>query len=229
MSDVKLKIINEAKKEIQITYKGHSLKFRLNIRRSFTVLNKILEAYPNYMNIHSLDGILNDPNRAHSDLRIADGFANFLLEKKDEHSVMLIKLDLDKLFEIYKEHWEMDEFVILASSLRKNLSKKDQELVYKKFKGRCNLTGFRIYKSLKGKLFFKHALMDAYDHRRPLSKKGTNELNNWQLISKFANDEKNKICNICDGRDCEKCALAYPEKFDIIIPTRQSLKEIRNR
>ncbi len=228
MPDFSFNVLNEKKKEVEITYNNKILKFRLRVKRSFTVLKKLLEAYPNFFNIHGLDNILNDPNRAHSDLRIADGFANFLIEKKDSRGVMQIKINIEKLFEVYKDK-DSNEFLQLAGSIRKSLSKKEQEELFRKFKGKCNIMGIKLNKKLDGSYFFKHGLIASYDHRKPVSKGGSNDLSNWQLISRLANDEKNKICNICDGKKCDKCALAYPEKFNIIQFNKQNISGLKIR
>lgn len=230
MVNFSYKILNENEKKIEITYDNKTLRSQLKVKRSFTVLKKLLEAYPNYINIHDLDNVLHDPNRAHSDLRIANGFANFLIEKKDKRGVMQVRLDIEKLFKIYRNH-NLDEFLMLSPlHLRVNLSKEDKNKMYQMFKGMCNITGIKLYKKIpKGAIFLKHFSLLTYDHRRPLSKGGSNEPYNWQLISKLVNDEKNKICNICEGIKCEECALAYPEKYNIIQPTKQDIKGFRFR
>jgi hypothetical protein len=69
----------------------------------------------------------------------------------------------------------------------------------------------------------------TYDHRKPISKGGTDELENWQVLSIFVNAEKNKICNVCNTNTCEKCALAYPEKFDIIQANNQDITNLKRR
>lgn len=66
-----------------------------------------------------------------------------------------------------------------------------------------------------------------YDHRIPLFKGGSNDITNYQIISKLANKEKNKICNGCMVDDCENCALAFPEKTLIILPNKQDLRTFR--
>jgi len=225
MSNYSFRVLDESKKQVEITYNNKTLRFQLKVKRSFTVLKKLLEAYPNFINIHSLDSILNDPNRAHSDLRISNGFAGFLIEKKVKN-VMHVKLDAEKLFEICKTE-DPNKFLTLSPlHLRENLSQQNKNRLYKKFKGKCNITGIKLQKELKGSYFFKHSLLASYDHRRPISKGGSNELFNWQLVSKLVNDEKNKICNTCDVAKCEECALAYPEKFNKILPTGQNINKI---
>jgi len=220
------KILNEDKKRVAITYGDKTLRFQLKMKRSFTVLKKVLEAYPNFINIHSLDSVLSDPNRAHSELRITNGFANFLIEKRGHKQVMHVKIDIPKLFRYCKPS-EPNEFIRLSPmDTRELLSLKDRKELYQKFKGRCNITGIKVYDKVRGNRFFKSLMIASYDHRRPLSKRGSNDLYNWQLLSKLANDEKTKICNICDGIKCEQCALGYPEKFNIIQPNNQDISEL---
>ena len=219
------KILSEKKKQIEITYNGKILRFQLKIKRAFTVMKELLHAYPEFINIHMLDGILNDPNRAHSDLRIGNGFSNFLIEKRGQQRVMHVKIDVEKLYKYYG-HISSDKFISLAlPEYRGILSRKQRDVIYNKFKGRCNITGFKLYrKSRDIHLFCKSLIRPTYDHRIPVSKGGTDKLENWQLLSVFVNAEKNKICNICNKNDCEKCALAYPERSDIIQANGQSIE-----
>lgn len=226
MPNFSFHILNDKENQVEMTYGDKTLNFELSVKRSFTVLKKLLEAYPKFINIHSLDSILNDPNRAESDLKIANGFAHFLKEKRGKKRVIYVKLDVVKLFNVFKGA-DSNKFLNLSPAYtRSNLTEKEKDGIYQKFNGTCNITGLKVFKKLEGSKFFKHALLATYDHRRPLSKGGSDELSNIQLISQLANDEKNKICNVCDGKKCEQCALAYPEKFDIIIPTGQNIKEI---
>jgi hypothetical protein len=221
------RILNEEEKKVEITYNNKTLKFQLKIKRSFTVLKELLKAYPNFINIHILDDILNDPNRAHSDLRIGDGFANFLIEKKDTRRVMYVKINIEKLF-AHLGTTNSAKFISLAvSEYRKSLTKKQQDEIYNKFGGRCSITKISLHKKLPGNYFYKHSLLATYNHRIPISKGGTNESSNWQLLSVLANEEKNKICNICDKNLCKECALAYPEKYDIIQMNGQNIKDLQ--
>lgn len=102
------RIINEREKKIELNYKGKTLRFQLRKKRSFTVLRHLLESYPNFLNIHDLDSILHDPNRAHSDLRNDDGFASFLIEEKRGRGVMH---DAKKLFEFVREPENPEQFI----------------------------------------------------------------------------------------------------------------------
>ena len=220
-------ILNEPDKKVKITYKGKSLTFRLKVKRAFIVLKAILERHPDFLNIHELDNIYSDPNRAHSDLRIEDGFANFLIEEKDERRVMLVKLDLDKLFRVYQGYDAKKPICLAPPDMRLNLTASERNRIYAKFSGRCNITGIRVLKKIKDNYFFKHAMIAEYDHRKPLFKGGDNSTDNWQLVSRLANKEKNKICNVCSSEECEHCALAYPERFSTIKANGQNISELR--
>jgi hypothetical protein len=218
------KILSESRKQVEINFEGKTLRFQLKQKRSFTVLKKLLEAYPNFVNIHSLDPVLYDQNMALSDLRLTYGFANFIVEERRNKQVLHIKIDIPKLFRFCRP---THSFIQLSRrNAREALSPRNRKMIYEKFKGRCNITGIRVYDRIKGPRFFKGLMLASYDHRRPLSKGGSNELSNWQLLSRLANDEKNKICNICDGTNCEQCALAYPENFNIIQANNQDINEL---
>lgn len=228
MTRYNFKILDESKKQVAITYGNKSLRFELKRNRSFAVLKKLLEAYPKFINIHSLDSIYHDPNRALSELRITNGFANFLIEERRQKQVMHVKIDIPKLFRHCRVS-NTDEFVRLSPlDTRELLSPIDRKKVYEKFKGRCNITGLKVYDKIEGSKFFKSLMLASYDHRRPLSKRGSNAPFNWQLLSRLANAEKNKICNTCDGISCEQCALAYPERFNIVVPNNQDINELRS-
>lgn len=62
MKNYSFRILNEEKKQFEITYNVKTLRFQLKIKRSFTVMKELLNAYPEFINIHILDGKLNDPN-----------------------------------------------------------------------------------------------------------------------------------------------------------------------
>ena len=230
MSGFNYKIIDNKKKQIEMNYGGKTLKFQLVKKRSFTVLKKLVEMYPDFVNIHTLDGVLNDPNRAESDLKNDDGFANFILEKKGAKQVNNVKLDVKTLFKSLKPSAE-GEFINLSPiNPRGNLTPELKKEIYKKFDGRCNIMGTKVYDKVIGNKFMKSLMLSRYDHRRPVIKDGSsNDTNNMQLLSKLANDEKNKICVACKDPKCEQCALAYPEKFNTIHPTGQDISDFRAR
>ena len=216
---------NNKTKEISLTYKGvhHVLKFQ--IKRAYTVCGYILDSYPEYMDIHSLDGILNDPNRAMSDLKNDDGYANFLDERRNADRNLEYRIDLEKLFRQFPEPGVLQ----LGTRTRLNPSPQLKEELKKKFKMRCNITGIKLYEKLPSKRFLKNLQIIQYDHRVPLSKGGSEDPNdpaNWQLLSELTNREKNKMCNSCTSIKCKECALAFPENSSIIQANGQNIEEL---
>jgi hypothetical protein len=228
MKEFSYKILDEKKKRVRITYGDKTLKFQLKIKRSFTVLKELLRAYPNFFNVHDLDTKLHDPNKAHSDLKLANGFANFIIEKRGSDRSMQAKIDIENLFKYYG-HKDSKQYISLSiPEYRGGLTNEIKDIIFEKFNGKCNITGIKLNRKLQGIHYFGKSLVTArYDHRKPVSKNGTEDLENFQLLSDYLNSEKNKICNICAKNNCEVCALAYPEKYDIIQANEQNIKELK--
>ncbi|MCY4560934.1 MAG: hypothetical protein OXC03_01180 [Flavobacteriaceae bacterium] len=230
MDALHYKVIDKKKKIIELTFRGESLKFGLKVKRSFTVLVELIRRYPEFMNIHELDGTLNDPNRALSSLRREDGYDHFLIEESREKQVTFVKLNAIKPFETVNKDTEIIKLWPLDN--RGNLSPALQKKIFQEFSERCNITGIGLKENTKfgPVVFMKNAMSLAFDHRKPLSKGGTNQEHNFQLLSKIANDEKNKICNSCSDPQCDTCALAHPERVSVIFPTGQNISNLsRNR
>ena len=115
-------------------------------------------------------------------------------------------------------------FIQLAGiDQRKIITERIKEEIYTKFKGRCNITKVKLFEKLPSKYFYKRVLEATYDHRIPLTKGGKDNISNLQLTSVLANAEKNNLCNNCHGKDCKFCALAFPEKSEIIQMNGQNI------
>ena len=87
-----------------------------------------------------------------------------------------------------------------------------------------------ISKLEKNKTNFMSKMLEiVFDHRVPLFKGGSDDntnLDNWQVLSWYVNNEKNKVCKNCYENNCDDCALAYPENSEKIKPTNQNLKDL---
>lgn len=213
-------------KQVKIIFNDKSLIFQLASKRGYTVLIELLKNYPEHIDIHkSLDKTFGDPNRAHSDLRNTDGFGIFLNEKKGNKRVMQLRIDIEKIFEVYKSHPET-EIISTSTFTRNNLSDVDKNKIYKFFNGHCNITGITLHDKIENNQFMKNFQVVNYDHRKPLFKGGKDELENFQILSEIVNREKNKICVSCEVDECNTCALAFPEKNNIIKANNQSINEI---
>lgn len=222
---LKYAIVDDQKKVVEITFDDETVRFQLRVKRGYTVLLALLRAYPNYMNIHDLDSTFNDPNRALSSLRLEDGFDPFI-ETKSIQNVVHTKVNLERLFSLINK--ESDIIKLAPSDNRTTISDEMQKRIFEKFNAKCNITGFKLSVQIKQKhTFLKNHLIATYDHRQPLSKGGDNQEHNFQLISRAANQEKNRICSICTEPKCSICALAHPEKVARILPTGQDISSLR--
>ncbi len=222
------KIIDDTRKQIKLTYNDESATFELTKRRAFVVLKELVKRYPKFMNIHELDGIYNDPNRALSDLRNEDGFEPFIEIELGDKGVTYARLDIKRLFQSINK-----KTIIIKLSphdRRVSIPEKEKRSIFDKFKGICNITGIPLHyrDDFDHKtIFLKNAQLATFDHRKPLVKTGSNEPHNWQLVSRLVNQEKNKICNSCIDSRCDSCALAHPERVSLIWPTQQNIAILR--
>ena len=226
--------ITDTKHKIIKICKGTKKCFTIQLKqkRALFVLTRLLDKYPEFLNIHDMDESYHDPNKAYSELKIAEGFDGFIEENKGEKRVIKAKINLNELFKFLESNFIDSEGIIHnpLSSDRNSISKSRQDKIYEAFHGRCNITGYTLYRQKPtDSLFMKSSLTPSFDHRRPIFKGGADFDDNIQLISELANREKNKICLICEDVDCEHCALAYPEQYSIIKANDQDISEIRDK
>ncbi len=231
MDDVSYRVLNDSNHTLEITCGIKTCTFRLNIKRAFTVLCKILEVYPRSLNIHNdLDATFNDPNRAYNDLKHQEGYQPYLIEGRDDRNSMTVALDVEMLCKYCTSQSDI-EIYLGVEDQRKNLSNDDQQKIFDSCNGLCNITQIPVQERISMGIdtFCKSLKTVNYDHRRPLFKGGRNTTGNYQIISAFVNREKNKICKLCKDPKCEECALAYPESNNVIYPTRQNILELRRK
>ena len=222
-------IMNQKKKIIKLCKENKCFTIQLKQKRALFVLTRLLDKYPEFLNIHDMDEYYHDPNKAYSELKIGDGFGGFIEENTGQNRVTMAKINLNELFEFFETNFSDTEDVIHnpLSSDRNSISMNRQDKIYEDFHGRCNITGYTLYRQKPtDSLFMKSSLTPSFDHRRPIFKGGADIDENLQLISELANREKNKICLICEDVDCEHCALAYPEHNSIIKGNGQDISEI---
>ena len=169
-----------------------------------------------------------DPNRALSDLKGPDGWNGFIEIQYRDKGVTYARLDVALLFDRINKDTPIIRFSY--KDIRNAISPKQRQNLFKQFSGRCNITGVLLKEESEfedSRVFMKRAQIPVYDDRQPLSKTGTDQEHNLQLISEYANQEKNKICNSCTQPKCNICALAHPEKVSIIYPTNQDISTLR--
>jgi len=214
-------------KIVLVKFNGTSKTISCRIKRSFTVLLNLLDHYPTWMDIHSLDSQLADPNRAMTDLRNDDGFDHFIQQRRNSKRNNEYLLNLKQLFEQHRNQKEIS----LSVSIRLSPSNNLKLTLREKFNNKCNITGIELVDSLPKKTFLKNLQIIQYDHRVPLFKGGDNNQDspkNWQLLSELVNREKNKLCGSCQQESCINCALAFPEESKIIKANDQNISDIMN-
>tara|TARA_B110000483_G_scaffold51474_1_gene63997 strand:- start:1502 stop:2224 length:723 start_codon:yes stop_codon:yes gene_type:complete len=215
--------------------KNYSIKFRGKGRRvrSFEFL---LKKYPEFMSVHDEDfsSTIKDPNKAMNEFINDEGFKNFVVSRRlnsigTVSTVDHFKLDLNSICK------HLDDNGLFGKIKRRQPTKDLEKILLKMYDSKCSITGFKLFKKtyLKEKKinFFITLLKLEFDHRIPLFKGGSDDNHNpdnWQLMSEYANKEKNKICKTCDGniQTCKKCALAFPDKYSKIYPSGQDLKQL---
>jgi len=138
------------------------------------------------------------------------------------------KLDLDKICS------HLDREGDFGKQVRKQPNNKIVKELIKRSDSCCAITGYKLLKAdklKKAKISFLSKMLElVFDHRVPIFKGGSDDntkIDNWQILSWYANNEKNKVCKNCYEKNCDNCALAYPEKSNTIKPTGQSLKDCK--
>jgi len=218
--------------EFNYNKKDYKLGFYGNNRRvkSFELL---LKKYPEYLSIHDslIVSLFDDPNKAVNEFIHDEGFNGFVLEKKiiskKNKKINAYKLNLDKICK------HLDRDGIFGKQTRRQPTKFIQNQLIKRSNGKCAITGYKLFTDSKLKKnkfnFLSKMLTMVFDHRVPIFKGGSDDsksINNWQIISYYVNNEKNKVCKNCYEQNCNDCALAYPEKSKKIKPTNQRLNKL---
>ena len=198
----------------------------LNIKRAYLALKFILKSFPKYLNSHnrSFERAYGDTNRAISALQKEEGYANFLNERRADNKNKEYLFKMEKFLQI----WEGKK-VQLITNIRVGPSSNVKKQLKVNQKNRCNISNFLLTEKVEKRSFMSSALKLVYDHRIPLSEQGDsnpNEIDNWQIISEYVNNEKLKLCVSCIKKICSKCALAFPETEETIISNDQNISNI---
>ena len=85
---------------------------------------------------------------------------------------------------------------------REYLSKSQKEQLFRNNNYCCSTCGVKVEPGVKG--------LQA-DHKVPLSRRGGNEIKNWQPMCNNCNVAKRRACQGCD-LDCYTCSWAFPER-----------------
>lgn len=212
-------------KEYELIFNGEGRRVQ-----SFSWL---LKTFPQYFNVHdeAITKIYKDSNKAINEFIKDEGFDGFVLEKKinasNNEKVNSYKLDLEKICN------HLDRGGSFTKKTRRQPNQEIKQQLLKRSKNCCEITGYQLFTNNKLKekkfSFLSKMLEVVFDHRIPLFKGGSDDntkIDNWQVLSWYVNNEKNKVCKNCYENSCDNCALAFPKKSKIIKPTRQNLKNL---
>lgn len=161
-----------------------------------------------------------DANKPFSELWNEEGFVWITNTKGDRRlgsqRYYLDSNDHDKLFR--KD---------VRKAYRRSLSTKEKEYIRKKQSGKCNICKSQIYpvSKIPRNTFSRDRVREVFDHRVPVEKDGTSDLDNFQGLCFYCNKSKWQICNVCSAIMCKKCVLAYPEREEIITPTDEDISD----
>ncbi len=91
---------------------------------------------------------------------------------------------------------------------RRSLTPKEKETVRKKQQFQCNICKSQIYprSKIKKLTFSRDRTREVFDHRIPVEKGGSSELENFQALCFYCNKSKWQICTICTADTCDQCA-----------------------
>ena len=164
-------------------------------------------------------------NKMFDELRNESGLSQFIGKAGRREQVDVITLDLELLWKMTEDIpepiWFGVEKQIPLQQFEKALIERDGFV--------CNITGIPLLPKPPKSTFVKHLRMKSIDHRRPKLKRGKTELVNLQLLADYINERKKQICSICEKAKCEECVLAFPEKSDIVYPTKENISDIKRK
>ncbi len=229
-----IKINNKQISRISFEFKNkyYELDIEGKNRRS-KCLSILIDQYPKGISIHDkkFKDILDDTNKAMNEFINDEGYKDFVtkISKKNTkgRNIDYFTIELDKVCK------HIDRGGVFERQKRRQPNKKVIFEILKKTNSCCAITGYKLYSKQQLKKdknnFLSKMLELVFDHKIPLFKGGSDsidEIDNWQILSTYVNEEKNKICKNCYEDSCENCCLAYPEKSSIIKPTNQNIKTL---
>ncbi|WP_448215105.1 HNH endonuclease [Endozoicomonas sp. 2B-B] len=115
--------------------------------------------------------------------------------------------DLESAYqEEFEGHaWRLRSDILTAPQVREYLTKAQKDLLFFEAENTCATCGTQTEAGVRG--------LQA-DHKIPLSRGGTNDLENWQPICNNCNVEKRRACEGCN-LNCQTCSWAFPDKHGV--------------
>lgn len=118
-----------------------------------------------------------------------------------------------------------------AKSVRTQLSAANKTIILELQENHCNFCGSVLKSSneIQAYTFAKDRVSQEFDHRIPVDRGGSNELDNYQAICHYCNKSKRQMCFVCDNTCNSECALVSPETSSIVLATGENIRDRLNR
>ncbi len=97
--------------------------------------------------------------------------------------------------------WRLKSSELSPPQDREYLTKKQKDKLFQDSNYKCSTCGVEVAAGVRG--------LQA-DHKVPLSRGGSNDLENWQSMCNNCNVGKRRACEGC-SLDCNSCAWAFPD------------------
>lgn len=192
-----------------------------DLAKGNTTIPKIKEILGNKIPENLIADFYGDANKPYSELWNEEGFT-FIDNLKGN------RIGLSQGYLLHsKDHHLL--FTVSRKAYRIAPINTNKDVIRDKQNQLCNICKSKLLQKNKitTTTFCKDRKREVFDHRMPVEKGGTSDLNNFQALCFYCNKSKWQICNICHLENCdENCALRDPENNYIISPTQENISDI---
>ena len=139
-------------------------------------------------------------------------FDRRLRELRDEHGIDVETIQIDG-----EHQWRIKSDDVSEGTKRQYLTNKQKVELFKSNNYKCAACGEVFDSGIRG--------LQA-DHKVPLSRGGSNSIENWQPLCNTCNVVKRRACQGCNY-DCKECLWAYPNQLEqmVLIAISENLSE----
>ena len=161
-----------------------------------------------------------DANKPFSELWTEEGFSCIRAEgMKGNRQYVLRKEDHELLFNTN------------SKATRTQLNSAEVNIVLERQGYRCNFCGAILKRSseISPHTFAKDRVFQEIDHRIPVDRTGSNNLENYQALCHYCNKCKRQMCFVCHATCSSECALVSPETTTIVLATGEDISDRLNK
>jgi 5-methylcytosine-specific restriction endonuclease McrA len=116
-----------------------------------------------------------------------------------------------------EHHYRLNSTDLGNANPRYYLSESEKKQLFSRAKSSCAICGKETGAGVRG--------LQA-DHKIPLIRGGSNDLNNWQAVCNECNVAKRRACQGCI-ESCNTCSWAFPIEFGISVSIRLPLAQFK--